>query len=203
MMSKLATLRNIAGLADEPARLDRAALIIVDCQNTYRQGLMQLVGVEPALAETARLLEGARRHGTPIFHIQHDAGPGSPYDIRSEIGAIAAPVAPLAGEAVIVKHYPNSFVGTDLERRLREAGIENVILAGFMTHMCINSTARGAFNLGFKPTVVARATATRDLPTAEGGVVAAADLQRASLAALGDLFAVVVPSAAEVEPVTA
>ena len=114
-----------------------------------------------------------------------DAGPGSPYDIRSEIGAIAAPVAPQAGEAVIVKHYPNSFIGTDLERRLQEAGIENVILAGFMTHMCINSTARGAFNLGFKPTVVARATATRDLPTADGGVVAAADLQRASLAALG------------------
>jgi nicotinamidase-related amidase len=99
---------------------------------------------------------------------------------------------------VIVKHYPNSFVGTDLEARLRAAGIENVILAGFMTHMCVNSTARGAFNLGFKPTVVARATATRDLPAAGGGVIKAEALQQASLATLGDLFAVIAASADEV-----
>ena len=66
------------------------------------------------------------------------------------------------------------------------------VLAGFMTHMCINSTARGAFNLGYSPTVIASATATRDLPLAGGGEVSAAALQAASLAALGDLFAVVV-----------
>ncbi len=60
-----------------------------------------------------------------------------------------------------------------------------------MTHMCVNSTARGAFNLGFQPTVVAAATATRDLP-GEDGIVSAASLQAASLAALRDLFAVVV-----------
>jgi len=199
-MSKPSTLRNIACLPQEPARLDSSALIMIDCQNTYRQGIMQLNGVEAALAEADHLLERARRLGTPIFHIQHDAGPGSPYDIRIDIGAIAAPVAPRAGEAVIVKGYPNSFVCTDLERRLNDAGIKSVVLAGFMTHMCVNSTARGAFNLGFQPTVVARATATRDLPAAGGGVVAAADLQRASLAMLGDLFAVVVQSTAEVDP---
>lgn len=199
-MSKPTTLRNIAGLPKEPARLDRAALIMIDCQNTYRQGVMQLAGVEAALEEAAGLLESARRLGAPIFHIQHDAGPGSPYDIRSDIGAIAAPVAPRAGEPTIVKNYPNSFVGTDLERLLKETGVESVVLAGFMTHMCVNSTARGAFNLGFQPTIVADATATRDLPTDDGGVVSAADLQRASLAMLGDLFAVVVQSTSEVEP---
>ena len=199
-MTRPTTLRKIAGLPQDPARLGRAALIMIDCQNTYRQGLMQLAGVEAALEEAGRLLERARRLGTPIFHIQHDSGPGSPYDIRSDIGAIAAPVAPRAGEAVIVKHYPNSFVGTDLEQHLRTAGVESVILAGFITHMCVNSTARGAFNLGFRPTIVAGATATRELPTAEGGVVSAADVQRASLAMLGDLFAVVVQTTAEVDP---
>jgi len=199
-MSEPTTLRNIAGLPKEPVRLDRAALVMIDCQNTYRQGVMQLSGVEAALEEAARLLESARRLGTPIFHIQHDGGPGSPYDIRSDIGAIAAPVAPREGEATIVKHYPNSFVGTDLEPLLKAAGVEGVVLAGFMTHMCVNSTARGAFNLGFRPTIVARATATRDLPTADGGVVSAADLQRASLAMLGDLFAVVAQTTEEVDP---
>ena len=68
-----------------------------------------------------------------------------------------------------------------------------------MTHMCSSSTARGAFSLGFRPTVVASATATRDLPgVSEGETVPAAALQAASLAGLRDLFAVVVPSASAV-----
>ena len=194
MMPKPSTLRNIAGLPGTPADLSQSALLMIDLQNTYRQGVMQLSGVDAALGEAARLLALARSLGRPIFHIQHDAGPGSPYDIGSEIGAIAEPVAPLPGEPVIVKHYPNSFFGTDLEQRLHEAGVKSVVLAGFMTHMCVNSTARGAFNLGFAPTVVANATATRDLPAPDGSVLGAAELQKASLAMLGDLFAVIVRS---------
>ena len=74
----------------------------------------------------------------------------------------------------------------------------DVILAGFMTHMCINSTARGAFNLGFRPTVVAAATATCDLPDSDGGIVHAPALQVASLAGLRDLFAVIVRTSDEI-----
>jgi hypothetical protein len=74
-----------------------AASMAIDCQNTYRQGVMRLEGVEAALDEATKLLELARGAGTPIFHIQHDAGAGTPYDIRSEIGAIADPVAPRSG----------------------------------------------------------------------------------------------------------
>ncbi len=81
---------------------------------------------------------------------------------------------------------------TELEQQLRAAGVTNMILAGSMTHMCVSSTARGAFSLGFQPTVVATATATRDLPGPDGEVVAASALQAASLAGLRDLFAVVV-----------
>ena len=195
------TLRNLAGLPGTPAALADSALVLIDCQNTYREGVMALDGVEAALDEAARLLAQARELGVPVFHIQHDAGPGSPYDIQAPIGAIADKVAPAAGEPVIVKHYPNSFIGTDLEARLKATGRSSVFLAGFMTHMCVNSTARGAFNLGFAPTVVAAATATRDLPGPDGGIVPAAALQAASLAALGDLFALVVPTAAEPAPV--
>jgi nicotinamidase-related amidase len=64
--------------------------------------------------------------------------------------------------------------------------------------MCVNSTARGAFNLGFQPTVVATATATRDLPGADGEVVTATAMQAASLAALDDLFAVVVQTSGQI-----
>ena len=189
-------LRNLGGRSAAPAALTASTLVLIDCQNTYREGVMALSGVEAALDEIAALLARARRLGVPVIHIQHDAGPGSPYDVSAPIGAIADKVAPAAGEPVVLKHFPNSFIGTDLEARLKATGRQNVVFVGFMTHMCVNSTTRGAFNLGFAPTVVASATATRDLPDPHGNVVPAATLQAASLAALGDLFAVVVPDVA-------
>ena len=195
-MPKPITLRNLSGLPAAPAALAESVLVLIDCQNTYREGVMALGGVEAALDEAAAVLARARRLGAPVIHIQHDAGPGSPYDVRAPIGAIADKVAPTADESVIVKHLPNSFVGTDLEAQLKATGRQSVVFVGFMTHMCVNSTTRGAFNLGFAPTVVASATATRELADPQGNIVPAATLQAASLAALGDLFAVVVPDAA-------
>ena len=192
MTTASTTLRQLSGLPATPARLSDSALIIVDAQNAYRSGVMQLEGVEPALDECAHLLARARTLKIPVVHIQHDAGPGSPYDPNAECGAIADKVAPTAGEAVVVKHYPNSFVGTDLEARLKAADVKNLVVVGFMTHMCINSTTRGAFNLGYAVTVPAAATATRALAALDGSVVEAAVLQSAALAALADLFAVVV-----------
>lgn len=191
------TLRELASLPASPAPLSESTLILIDCQNTYTHGVMELDGVAAALDETAALLDRARTAGIPVIHIQHDDGPGSLYDITGESGAIAAQVAPRGGEPVIVKNYPNSFVQTDFESELKTVGASNLILAGFMTHMCVNSTARGAFNLGFAPTVVSAATATRSLPGPDGPVSAAA-IQAASLAALSDLFAVVVREGAQI-----
>lgn len=194
-----ATLRALSGLPAEPVRLADSTLIMIDCQNTYTAGVMELDGVQPALDEAAVLLGRARAAGIPIIHIQHSDGPGSLYDIDGESGAIVDRVAPLAGEAVVVKNYPNSFVGTELDEQLKALGASNLVLAGFMTHMCVNSTARGAFNLGYAPTVVAGATATRSLPVAGGSdVVPASTMQVASLAALSDLFAVVVGDSAAI-----
>jgi nicotinamidase-related amidase len=191
------TLRALSGLPATPAGLADSTLIMIDCQNTYVEGVMALDGVAAALDEAATLLERARSVGIPIIHIQHDGGEGSPYDIRAEIGQIVDRVAPRDDETVIVKQFPNAFVQTDLDDRLKAASAHHLVLAGFMTHMCVNSTARGAFNLGYAPTVVATATATRALPGTTA-VVSAATLQAASLAALGDLFAVVVPDGAAI-----
>jgi nicotinamidase-related amidase len=196
-MNNSTTLRDVAGLGHKAASLKDAALIMVDCQNTYRRGVMQLTGVEQALVEARQLLEMARDLKTPIFHIQHDAGAGSPYDISADIGAIAEQVAPRAGEPVVVKNYPNSFVQTDLDAQLKALGIQNLVLAGFMTHMCIRSTAEGAFNLGYAPTVVASATASRLLPGISGEDVPAQTVHMAALANIRDLFGVVVLSPSE------
>jgi nicotinamidase-related amidase len=191
-MAELVTLRNLMGMAEGPAPLSQSALVMIDCQNTYREGLMALTGVEPAIEEAARLLARAREAGTPIFHILHDAGEGSPYDVRAKIGQISDEVAPRDGEPVLVKTHPNSFYGTDLDKLLSQLPSRDLVLAGFMTHMCVSSTARAAFDLGYRSTVVAAATATRDLPARDGGTVPADAVQQSSLAEVADLFSLVV-----------
>jgi nicotinamidase-related amidase len=187
------TLRSLMAMPTQPERLSKSALIIIDAQNTYREGVMQLENVEPALAQCVTLLERARAAGTPVFHIRHDAGPGTPYDTSAEIGQIAPPVAPRAGETVVTKAYPSSFEKTNLDAELKALGISDLVIAGFMTHVCVNSTARAAFNLGYRPTVVANATATRSLPAADGRSIPAEQVHDAALAALGDIFAIIVP----------
>ena len=192
------TLRTLSELPSTPAPLAESTLVMIDCQNTYTQGVMGLEGVQAALDEAAALLDRARSAGIPIIHVQHSDGPGSLYDIEGESGAIVTRVAPRDGEAVVTKQYPNSFVETDFDDKLKAVGASNLVIAGFMTHMCVNSTARGAFNAGYAPTVVAAATATRSLPGVGGEPVTASSLQSASLAALSDLFAVVVRDGADI-----
>ena len=191
------TLRTLAGLPSTPPSLADSTLIMIDCQNTYTRGVMELDGVAAALDEAAKLLERARSAGIPIVHIEHDDGEGSLYDIRAEIGQIVERVAPQGDETIIVKNFPNSFVQTELDDWLKAGSARNLLVAGFMTHMCVNSTARGAFNLGYAPTVVASATATRALP-GPTGVVSSEALQAASLAAISDLFGIVVPDVAAI-----
>ena len=195
-MSDLKTLRGLSGLSPEPASLKKAALILIDIQNTYRDGVLRLTGVEPAVAQAKILLRRAREAETPVIHIRHNAGPGSPFDITAASGQICEEVVPQDGEAVLTKAFPSAFVGTDLEDRLKRAGVTDLILAGFMTHMCVSATAKAALDLGYRTTVVAGASATRDLPDPLGGAMPAEQVHRAALTALADRFAIVVPGTA-------
>lgn len=192
------TLRTLSGLPTGPASLGGSTLVLIDLQETYTRGVMELEGHAAAIDEAAALLDRARTAGTPVVHVRHDSGVGSPYDVTAEIGQIVAAVAPREGEPVVTKAYPNSFTGTELHDRLTASAATDLLLVGFMSHMCVSSTARGAFSLGYAPTVVASATATRALPAPDGTVVAAAALQAASLAAVADLFGVVVPRQSDV-----
>ncbi|KUJ68870.1 isochorismatase [Streptomyces albus subsp. albus] len=200
-MTASTTLRGVIGLDDRLPRLAETTLIMIDFQNTYRTGVMALEGAEQALAAGARLLAAARAAGAPVIHVVNDGGEHTPYDIRAEIGAISPEVAPADGEPVVVKRFPDAFHGTGLEQTLRELGAgKELVLAGFMTHMCVSSTAQGAFNLGYRPTVVAEATATRPLTAPDGTLLPAAALQAAALTTIGDLFGTVAPT---VEDLTA
>lgn len=189
------TLRTLIGLDDTPPDLADSTLIMVDFQNTYLSGVMELDNADTAVKAAARLLDAARKAGTNVVHIVNDGGADTPYDIRAEIGAIIAELAPIEGEPVVVKTFPNAFHNTDLDKTLRELGAgPELVIAGFMTHMCVTFTAQGAFNLGYRPTVVADATATRSLAGPDGAPQPAEILQAAALTTIGDLFGVVVPS---------
>ncbi|MEE1744524.1 MULTISPECIES: cysteine hydrolase family protein [unclassified Streptomyces] len=187
------TLRALNGFDETPASIADATLILVDYQNTYVGGVMELEGWRAALDSAAALLGRAREAGTKVIHVINDGGEGTPYDIRAEIGRIHPSVAPVEGEPVVVKKAPNAFVDTDLGEHVDAAGNENVIVAGFMTHMCVTFTVEGAFLRGNRPTVVADACATRPLRSM-GTELTADQIHHSALATIADLYGVVVES---------
>lgn len=197
-MTVSTSLRRISGLDDRLPRLADSTLVMIDFQNTYRAGVMALPGADSALAAGARLLSAARTQRRPIVHIINDGGPDTPYDIHAGIGAIIADVAPRDGEPVVVKNFPDAFHDTDLHDTLRRTGVgTDLVLAGFMTHMCVLFTAQGAFNRGYRPTVVAEACATRALAAPDDSPVSADVVHTAALTTIGDLFGVVAPTVAD------
>ena len=187
------TLRELNGFEQTPASLAHSTLLMIDYQNTYTRGVMELTDWESALKSAAALLAQARSQGAKIIHVINDGGAGTPYDIRAEIGQIHASVAPINGEPVVVKTAPNAFVNTTLGTEVDAAGYKSLIIVGFMTHMCVTFTAEGAFLRGNAPTIVADACATRPLQTSVAAV-SAAQLQHSALATIADLYGVVVPS---------
>ena len=186
------TLLEMAGATATPSSLSKATLVVIDAQREYVDGRLPLPGVEAALGEIGRLLARARKAGTPVVHIQHRGKPGGAFGPDTTGFEIASPAKPAPGEAVVHKSLPNAFASTDLASRLAALKKPNVVLVGFMTHMCVEATARASIDLGFKATVIASATATRALPDPLGGTsLTAAEVQRNALAAISDRFATI------------
>lgn len=189
------TLLQLAGATPEASPLGASTLVLIDIQNEYFDGPLRLTGVEAALSAAAGLLSRARTLGTPVVHVRHRGKPGGAFDPEAPRGQIHASVAPLAGETIIDKTLPNAFAGTALAAALEEIGERPLIVAGFMTHMCVSATVRAALDRGLSSTVAMDATATRDLPDPAGGTLPAGTIHRAALAAIADRFATVVPAA--------
>jgi nicotinamidase-related amidase len=169
------------------------ALVLIDLQNDYFPGgRMELVGADAAAGQAAGLLETFRERAQPVVHIQHIAKrAGATFFLPGTEGAeIHSAVRPSAGERVIVKHFPSAFRETDLQTVLRELGISQVVFAGMMTHMCVDTTVRAAADLGFACTLAHDACATRALQFG-GSQVSAEDVQLAYVAALNGAFATV------------
>jgi nicotinamidase-related amidase len=167
------------------------ALLIIDVQRDYFPGgRMELEGSEGAVERIAGLLDHFRKSWLPVIHVQHvSVRPGATFFLPGTPGMeFHETVRPLEGEAVVIKNRPNSFSGTELEPLLRELGVRRIVLAGMMTHMCVDSTVRAAFDLGFECIVAADCCATKTLKIFDREIPAA-DVQRSFLAALNGTFA--------------
>src|SRR6185503_18414089 len=174
------TLAEIAGLPKPVAHPAKSVLVLIDGQREYTTGRLRLAGIDAAVEEGARLLAFARARDMPVFHAIHHGRPGGPlFDPLGDGADFIPSLAPVDGEAVLIKSLPNAFAGTQLAERIRDTGRREIVIAGFATHMCISATARSALDHGFRNTVVAAATATRDLPHFSGaGVIPAAQVSR-------------------------
>ncbi len=197
-MSDPKTLLAMSGAPQEPSTLADAAVVMIDCQNEYVDGMLPLTGMDEALAEGAKLLAKARAAGAPVIHIVHEGRAGGPFDLEGHGGRIADAVAPVDGETIIRKPLPNAFAKTELDAAVQATGRKEIIFAGFQSHMCISSSARAALDLGYRSTVVSGAVATRDLPAPDGGVMSARDLHNASMIALADRFAIIAKGADDI-----
>ncbi|MCM2288189.1 MAG: cysteine hydrolase [Sulfuritalea sp.] len=167
------------------------ALLVIDIQNDYFPGgAMELVDSSEAGEQARKLIEAFRGKSLPVIHVQHIATrPGASFFVPDTKGVEIHPsVVPRDGETVIRKNFPNSFRDTPLLQHLRDNKITRLVIAGMMTHMCIDSTVRAAGDLGFECVLAHDACATRSLSFG-GTTVPAATVHAAFLAALNGLFA--------------
>ncbi|MGV4791578.1 isochorismatase family protein [Rhizobium sp. F40D2] len=165
--------------------MSKRAIIAIDLQKDYLpSGRHALVGIEQATANAVKVLDAARASGDRVIHVRHEGKADAPFFAKGTTGVDFIPaVEPKSGETVITKHYPNSFRETDLKRQLDAEGIQEVVLVGAMSHMCIDATSRASVDYGYDTIIVHDACATRDL-SFDGQLISAAQVHAAYMGAL-------------------
>jgi nicotinamidase-related amidase len=174
------------------------ALIVIDVQRAFDEweAAGQRRNNPGAIQRIAELLAAFRAAGAPIFHIRHEGTHPAFYFLPGGPGYLVKDEArEREGEPVIVKRVNSSFIGTDLEARLRSAGIRTVALCGATTNHCVETTARMAGNLGFDTRLVRDATWTFDRVGPDGDRHSAEEIHAMTLSNLNDEFARIVYTA--------
>ena len=174
--------------------MSKTALLLIDIQNDYFPGgKCPLKGMEAASVQSAKLLASFREKGLTIIHVRHEfLTNDAPFFLPNSEGAnIHASVTPLADESVVLKHQINSFRDTNLKALLDREGVENLLIAGAMSHMCIDAAVRAANDFGYNCTVAHDACATLDLEF-NGVTISASHVHAAFMAALSFAYATVI-----------
>jgi ureidoacrylate peracid hydrolase len=143
----------------QPRRLDfdpaRSAVLVIDMLNDFLdpEGAMPLLEGRRLFEPIRRLLLSARDSGTPVIWVCDEHLPNdrefekrTVHCLKGSWGAeIVADLAPVSEELRIPKTRYSGFFQTDLDRRLRDIGIDHLILTGVVTNICVRSTAHDAF----------------------------------------------------------
>ncbi|WP_367109047.1 cysteine hydrolase family protein [uncultured Psychrobacter sp.] len=189
-MSTPLTLLELAGGKFDALDWSNCVMVFIDFQNEYVDGAMPLGEAGAKATVNARLLlDKARQDKLPIFHIaHHGAENGGVFDPLSSKVAIVDDLKPIEGEKTITKKHPNAFHDTPLQELIKDTGKQQVVFVGFMSHMCISSSVRAAFDLGFQNFVVHDACATRALPDQKGETISADVMHNTAMAAIHDRF---------------
>jgi nicotinamidase-related amidase len=169
-------------------------LLIIDIQRDYFPGgVFPLVEPEAAATATRRLLDAFREAGDPVLHLKHVWDAPDATFMRPGTGGVELHplVEASGGEPVLEKAAPNGFVGTALEEEIRSRGIDELVVTGMMSSMCVDATVRAAVDLGFSVTVAHDGCAAPDLRFG-GTEVPGAMVHAAFMAALADGYAAVV-----------
>lgn len=167
------------------------ALLIIDLQNDYFSGgKMELANIDAAAEKAGKLLKMFRGSGGLIVHVRHlSVRPNATFFIPGTPGSeIHDSVLPQPGEKIVEKNFPNSFRDTGLHQFLQSENVTKLLVCGAMTHMCIDTTVRAAFDLGYQTTLISDACATRDL-VFEEEKIEAQNVQKAYLGAINGIFA--------------
>jgi nicotinamidase-related amidase len=183
---------------------DTTALLVIDVQQGMDDPRRPPRNNPDAEANIARLLAACRAAGLRCIHVRNDAlDPTSPFAPGQPGNPIKEIVAPVPGEWLIIKHVNSAFIGTDLEARLRDAGITTLIITGLVANYCVETTARMAGNLGFETYVVGDATAAWDRIGPDGVRYAAADIHAMTLMNLHEEFATIMTTDAVIAALAA
>lgn len=174
----------------------KKALLVIDVQNEYFTGKLPVTHPAGSLENICKAMDAASTNGVPVVLVQHTVtAPDRPvFQKGSQEWMLHPEVANRSCDLLIEKVLPGSFTGTNLEAWLRERDIDTVVISGYMTQMCCDTTARQAFHLGFGVEFLADATGTLSL-TNNAGIVTAEELHRAILVTQEMLFSKVMKTA--------
>lgn len=137
------------------------ALMVIDVQLGLF-GTEQPLRGEEVVARIAGLIARARAAGVPVFYVQHDGGPGDELDSNGPGFPFRAELAPKDGDPVTIKHKNSGFFETDLDDKLKAAGIDALVICGMQTEYCVDATVRSAYERGYRVIIAADAHTTFD-----------------------------------------
>ncbi|KAL6241676.1 hypothetical protein RBB50_011458 [Rhinocladiella similis] len=184
-------IRSILGVPDTVPSVTDSVLVIIDAQNEYVNGLLQVADVDSSRKAIRNLLQKYRDANGHVVHVVADTPAGAPiFTPSTPLADIIDELQPRSNEPVVHKHHASSFTGTTLQKVLADLGdTKNLVLTGYMAHNCVSATARAGAELGYNIYVVRDAVGDRHLPELD-----AALLVKVSLAELADVVATIVDS---------